>query len=139
MNASGAALPSLREYVLVRQSLQRGEGYGRLASGGWEYQDVRQGSLQLLPGATLDLATPYSAACRTERMSRARMRGSTLQRCRDGLGLGPDPNGYGAARRVYGISSGRGLHAEHVGARRGVPQREREHEAMPARRAALVA
>ena len=53
-------LPSLREYVLVSQAASRVEHYRRLASGGWEYRDVREGTLQLDSGATLDLRTLYA-------------------------------------------------------------------------------
>jgi Uma2 family endonuclease len=53
-------MPSLQEYVLVSQTLPRVERYRRLASGGWEYHDSRQGVLQLLAGATLDLTTLYA-------------------------------------------------------------------------------
>lgn len=53
-------MPSLQEYVLVSQSLPRVERYRRLASGGWEYQDVSDGPVSLLPGATLDLAALYT-------------------------------------------------------------------------------
>jgi Uma2 family endonuclease len=53
-------IPSLMEYVLVSSSQPRVERYRRLASGGWEYQDVTQGSVPLLPGATLDLTTLYT-------------------------------------------------------------------------------
>jgi Uma2 family endonuclease len=53
-------LPSLREYVLVSQSAPRIEHYRRLGSGGWEYHDVREGSLQLDSGALLDLRTLYA-------------------------------------------------------------------------------
>lgn len=53
-------IPSLHEYVLVSQSVPRIERYRRLVSGGWEYQDVREGTLQLDSGALLDLRTLYA-------------------------------------------------------------------------------
>ncbi len=53
-------LPSLQEYVLVSQSQARVERYRRLAGGGWEYLDVTEGTVSLLPGATLDLALLYA-------------------------------------------------------------------------------
>ena len=53
-------LPSLREYVLVSQSSPRIEHYRRLGSGGWEYHDVREGTLQLESGALLDLPALYA-------------------------------------------------------------------------------
>ena len=52
-------IPSFQEYVLVSQAPPRVELYRRLAGGGWEYIDVRQGVLQLHSGATLDLARLY--------------------------------------------------------------------------------
>jgi Uma2 family endonuclease len=54
-------LASLEEYVLVSQAHARVERYRRLASGSWEYRDVTEGTLQLLSGATLDLALLYAA------------------------------------------------------------------------------
>jgi Uma2 family endonuclease len=53
-------LPSLQEYVLVSQSHARIERYRRLATGGWEYQDTTEGTVQLLSGAVLDLARLYA-------------------------------------------------------------------------------
>jgi Uma2 family endonuclease len=53
-------IPSLQEYVLVSQSHPRVESYTRLASGGWEYRDIREGAVQLLSGATLDLSRLYA-------------------------------------------------------------------------------
>jgi len=51
-------IPSLQEYVLISQEA-RIEAYRRMTSGGWEYLDVREGSLKLASGATLDLAMLY--------------------------------------------------------------------------------
>jgi Uma2 family endonuclease len=51
---------SLQEYVLVSQSHPRLEIYRRLATGGWEYRDVTDGTVQLVSGATLDLGTLYA-------------------------------------------------------------------------------
>lgn len=51
-------IPSLREYVLVSQD-SRVEVYRRLASGSWEYLDVREGSVELATGVTLDLSVLY--------------------------------------------------------------------------------
>jgi Uma2 family endonuclease len=53
-------LPSLQEYVLVSQSHARVERYRRLASGGWEYHDATEGTVELLSGAVLDLARLYA-------------------------------------------------------------------------------
>jgi len=53
-------LPSLQEYVLVNQASSRVESYRRLPSRGWQYQDVREGTLQLVSGATVDLRTLYA-------------------------------------------------------------------------------
>lgn len=53
-------IPTLQEYVLVSKSQTRVERYRRLASGGWEYQDVTDGVVPLLSGATLDLARLYA-------------------------------------------------------------------------------
>lgn len=50
---------SLDEYVLVSQTHPRVESYRRLTSGAWEYRDVREGTLKLVSGATLDLASLY--------------------------------------------------------------------------------
>ena len=52
-------IPSLQEYVLVSQSHARVERYRRLATGGWEYHDVTDGTVQLVSGAVLDLARLY--------------------------------------------------------------------------------
>lgn len=52
-------IPSLREYVLVSQSRPRVERYRRLESGDWEYREVREGTIELLSGATLDLDQLY--------------------------------------------------------------------------------
>ena len=51
-------IPSLQEYVLVGQE-RRVEVYRRLASGHWEYLDVRQGVVNLATGPALDLSTLY--------------------------------------------------------------------------------
>jgi Uma2 family endonuclease len=51
-------IPSLQEYVLVSQ-VPRVEIYRRLPSGTWEYRDVREGSVTLASGATLDLSILY--------------------------------------------------------------------------------
>jgi Uma2 family endonuclease len=53
-------IPSLQEYVLVSQSQPRVEWYRRLPSGGWEYHDVTEGTVQLPSGVTLDLARLYA-------------------------------------------------------------------------------
>jgi Uma2 family endonuclease len=53
-------IPSLQEYVLVSQSQPRVERYRRLDSGGWEYRDMREGTVHLLTGATLELARLYT-------------------------------------------------------------------------------
>jgi Uma2 family endonuclease len=53
-------IPSLQEYVLVSQSRSRVERYRRLASGGWAYHDFSEGKVELLSGATLDLARLYA-------------------------------------------------------------------------------
>jgi Uma2 family endonuclease len=52
-------ISSLQEYVLVSQSEPRIERYRRLTSGAWEYSDVTSGSVQLLTGASIDLALLY--------------------------------------------------------------------------------
>lgn len=52
-------IPSLQEYVLVSQD-PRIEIYRRMASGSWEYLDVREGTAKLASGATLDLAILYA-------------------------------------------------------------------------------
>jgi Uma2 family endonuclease len=51
-------IPSLQEYVLVSQE-SRVEIYRRIASGNWEYLDVRNGVVKLASGATLDLSILY--------------------------------------------------------------------------------
>ena len=53
-------LPSLQEYVLVGQAAPRVEVYRRLATGSWEYRDIREGHVQLRTGATLELSTLYT-------------------------------------------------------------------------------
>lgn len=50
---------SLAEYVLVSQ-YPRIEIYRRLPSGTWEYRDVREGTVTLASGATLDVAALYA-------------------------------------------------------------------------------
>lgn len=54
-------LPSLQEYVLVSQNEARVEQYTRLPSGGWKYSDTREGTVQLVSGALIDLARLYEA------------------------------------------------------------------------------
>jgi Uma2 family endonuclease len=52
-------IPSLREYVLVSQD-SRVEIYRRIASSeNWEYHDVREGTVKLASGASLDLSILY--------------------------------------------------------------------------------
>jgi Uma2 family endonuclease len=53
-------IPSLQEYVLVSHTNPRVEVYRRHGLDGWEYFDVREGSVKLASGATLDLASLYS-------------------------------------------------------------------------------
>jgi Uma2 family endonuclease len=53
-------IPSLQEYVLVSQSRPRIERFRRLATGGWEYHEVTEGTVELTSGAVLDLARLYS-------------------------------------------------------------------------------
>jgi Uma2 family endonuclease len=53
-------IPSLQEYVLVSQSQVRVERYRRLATGGWQYDDVTDGAVQLVSGAVLELARLYA-------------------------------------------------------------------------------
>jgi hypothetical protein len=43
----------------VSQAEARIERYRRLPTGGWEYVDVTEGTLQLSTGAVLDLASLY--------------------------------------------------------------------------------
>lgn len=52
-------IPSLREYLLVSQD-PRIEIYRRTPAGTWDYIDVREGSVRLACGPTLDLATLYA-------------------------------------------------------------------------------
>jgi Uma2 family endonuclease len=52
-------IPSLQEYVLVSQE-SRVEIHRRLASGTWEYIDVRAGIVSLASGASLDLSILYA-------------------------------------------------------------------------------
>jgi Uma2 family endonuclease len=53
-------IPSLQEYVLVSQVSPRVEIYRRLAVDRWEYLDVKEGTVKLSSGATLDLAMLYA-------------------------------------------------------------------------------
>lgn len=53
-------IPSLREYVIVSQTHARIERYRRREGGGWEYDDVTEGCIDLLSGATLDLQRLYA-------------------------------------------------------------------------------
>jgi Uma2 family endonuclease len=53
-------IPSLQEYVLVSQVSPRLEIYRRLAVDRWEYVDMKEGTVQLSSGATLDLAMLYA-------------------------------------------------------------------------------
>jgi Uma2 family endonuclease len=53
-------ITSLLEYVLVSQSHARVERYRRLATGGWEYYDATEGTVQLGSGAVLDLSRLYA-------------------------------------------------------------------------------
>ena len=53
-------VPSLQEYVLVSQMSPRVEIYRRLAVDRWEYVDVKEGTVKLSSGATLDLAVLYA-------------------------------------------------------------------------------
>ena len=52
-------IPSLQEYVLVSQSHARIERYHRLPTGGWEYHDATEGTVQLASGAVLELGRLY--------------------------------------------------------------------------------
>jgi Uma2 family endonuclease len=52
-------IPSLQEYVLVSQD-SRVETYRRLTTGTWEYLDVRDGIVDLVSGAALDLSVLYT-------------------------------------------------------------------------------
>lgn len=52
-------IPSLREYVLVSAHEPRIERYRRLDSGNWEYSDTTSGSVELVSGAKIELATLY--------------------------------------------------------------------------------
>jgi Uma2 family endonuclease len=53
-------IPSLQEYVLVSQTHPRVEHYRRLPGGVWEYRDDTEGVVQLLGGATIDIASLYA-------------------------------------------------------------------------------
>lgn len=53
-------IPSLSEYVLVSQTQPRVECFRRLATGAWEYRVTTEGTLQLLGGATIDIASLYA-------------------------------------------------------------------------------
>jgi Uma2 family endonuclease len=53
-------ITSLQEYVLVSQSHPCIEYYHRLATGGWEYHEVTEGTVRLACGAVLDLARLYA-------------------------------------------------------------------------------
>lgn len=53
-------IPSLQEYVLVSQTHARIERYRRREGGGWEYEDVTEGRVELLAGATLDVQRLYA-------------------------------------------------------------------------------
>ena len=52
-------IPSLHEYVLVGQE-PRIEIYRRMPSGTWEYLEVREGTVNLASGPTLDLSMLYA-------------------------------------------------------------------------------
>lgn len=52
-------ISSLQEYVLVSQEA-RVEIFRRTSSGTWEYFEVREGSVRLASGPTLDLAVLYA-------------------------------------------------------------------------------
>lgn len=52
-------IASLQEYVLVSQE-PRIELFRRTPSGTWEYLEVREGSVKLTTGPTLDLSTLYA-------------------------------------------------------------------------------
>ena len=52
-------IPSLIEYVLVSQN-PRIEVYRRMPAGTWEYFEVREGTVKLACGPTLDLSTLYA-------------------------------------------------------------------------------
>ncbi len=52
-------IASLQEYVLVSQE-PRVEIFRRTSSGTWEYFEVREGSVRLASGPTLDLAVLYA-------------------------------------------------------------------------------
>src|ERR1041384_4105308 len=53
-------MASLQEYVLFSQSHARVERFRRLATGGWEYHDATEGTVQLHAGGELDLARLYA-------------------------------------------------------------------------------
>jgi Uncharacterized protein conserved in cyanobacteria len=52
-------ISSLQQYVLVSQEA-RVEIFSRTSSGTWEYFEVREGSVRLASGPTLDLAVLYA-------------------------------------------------------------------------------
>ena len=52
-------IPSLQEYVLVSQDA-RIEIYRRMPNGTWEYLEVREGTVKLASGPTLDLPMLYA-------------------------------------------------------------------------------
>lgn len=52
-------IPSLQEYVLVSQIEPRIEVFRRQDLGSWEYRDVREGSVALASGPSLNLASIY--------------------------------------------------------------------------------
>src|SRR5258707_8678313 len=52
-------IPSLQEYVLVSQE-PRVEIFRRMPLGTWEYFEVREGTVRLASGPTLDLAVLYA-------------------------------------------------------------------------------
>jgi Uma2 family endonuclease len=52
-------IAALEEYVLVSQTHARVERYRRLPSGGWEYRDATEGSVELACGAIIDVASLY--------------------------------------------------------------------------------
>jgi Uma2 family endonuclease len=53
-------IPALTEYVLISQAQPRIEYYRRLPSGAWEYREATEGTVRLLSGAVLDLASFYT-------------------------------------------------------------------------------
>jgi Uma2 family endonuclease len=52
-------IPSLQEYVLVSQD-PRIEIFRRMPAGTWEYLEVREGTVKLASGSTLDLSMLYA-------------------------------------------------------------------------------